>query len=110
MPTEAGKSVEKLYWDLVRAMSPEEKYRKTVQMTGEFRAQVAAQIREEQPCIGERALKFAVARRIYCDEPKVIQMLDEAEKAEQECPHKSSDSRQRLSGGDRRTDRGQTDP
>jgi hypothetical protein len=80
MPTEAGKSVEKLYWDLVRAMSPEEKYRKTLSLNAGLRAMVETQIREQQPGIDDRALKFAVARRRYWNEPKILQMLDEAEK------------------------------
>jgi len=85
MPTsEAGKAIEKMYWNHVRAMSPEEKFREAARMTAEFRAMIAAQIREEQPSIDDRALKFAIARRIYCDEPKVLQMLDEAEKTEKE--------------------------
>jgi len=44
MSPESPKSVEELYWDHVRAM-------------------VAMQIRERQPHIDDRALKFAVARR-----------------------------------------------
>jgi len=39
------------------------------------------QIREQQPDIDDHALKFAVARRYYWNEPKVLQMLDEAEKS-----------------------------
>ena len=84
MPTEASKSVERLYWDLVRAMSPEEKYRKTLRLNAGVRAVVETQIRERQPGIDDRALKFAVARRRYWSEPKVLQMLDEMERMEKE--------------------------
>jgi hypothetical protein len=45
---------------------------------------VASQIREQRQGIGDRALKFAVARRFYWNEPKVLQMLDEMEKSEKE--------------------------
>ena len=88
MPTpETGKSIEKMYWDLIRAMSPAEKYRKTLRLNAGVRAIIETQIREQYPDIDDRALQFAVARRRYWDEPKVLQMLDEAEKAEKEKLH-----------------------
>ena len=85
MPTpENGKSIEEMYWDCVRAMGSEERYRKTLRLNANTRAMVETQIREQQPGIGERALKFAVARRYYWNEPKVLQMLNKAEEFEQE--------------------------
>ena len=85
MPTsEAGKTIEKMYWNHIRAMSPEEKYAKTLRLNASVRAIVETQIREKHPNIGDRALQFAVARRRYWNEPKVLQMLDEMEKAETE--------------------------
>ncbi len=80
--TESMKSVEEMYWDHVRAMSPAERYGKMLRLNAGVRAMVETQIRERQPEISDRALQFAVARRRYWNEPKVLRMLDEAEKAE----------------------------
>ena len=85
MPTsEAGKTIEKMYWNHVRAMSPEDRIRAASRLNANVRAMVEMQIRERQPGIDDRALKFAVARRFYWSEPKVLQMLDEMEKIEKE--------------------------
>jgi len=85
MPTsEAAKSVEKKYWELVRAMSPAEKIRRASNLNTSIYAMVEMQIREQHPEIDCRALQFAVARRFYWNEPKVLQILDEAEKSEKE--------------------------
>ena len=82
MPTsEPEKTVEEVYWDLIRAMSPTERYQKAMRLNANVRAMVEMQIREQQPGIDDQALKFAVARRYYWNEPKVLQMLDEAEKS-----------------------------
>ena len=82
MPTEASKTIEKMYWAHIRAMSPAERVRKTLGLNANVRAIVEMRIREQRPEIDSRALKFAVARRFYWDEPKVLQMLNEAEKSE----------------------------
>jgi len=84
---EPTKSIEELYWDHVRAMSPAERYRKTLRLNANVCAMVEMHIREQHPEIDDRALKFAVARRYYWNEPKVLQMLDEAEQLEKERFH-----------------------
>ena len=85
MPTsEAAKSIEKMYWDHVRAMSPAERVRRASNLNASVHAMVETQIREKHPAIDKRALQFAVARRFYWNEPKVLKMLDEAEKMEKE--------------------------
>jgi hypothetical protein len=40
------------------------------------------QIREQRPEIDAISLKFAVARRMYWNEPKVLELLDMAEQRE----------------------------
>jgi hypothetical protein len=85
MPTsENGKSIEKMYWDHVRAMSPAERYRKALRLNASLCAMVETQIREKYPNMNKRAMQFALARRRYWNEPKVLQMLDDAEKAGKE--------------------------
>ena len=80
---DTNKTVEEIYWDLIRAMSPTERILMASRLITNVRAMVETQIREQQPGIDDHALKFAVARRYYWNEPKVLQMLDEAEKSEQ---------------------------
>ena len=75
------KSVEEVYWDLIRAMNLTERIQMASRLISNVRAMVETQIREQQPEIDGHALKFAVARRYYWNEPKVLQMLDEAEKS-----------------------------
>jgi hypothetical protein len=82
---EHGKTIEKMYWDHVRAMSPEEKFDRALRLNAEVHAMVEFQIRQKHPELDKRALQFAVARRFYWSEPKVLQMLDEMEKSEKEC-------------------------
>jgi len=83
MPTsEHAKTIEKLYWAHVRTMSPAERYRKTLCLNASVRAIVETKIREKYPNINDRDMQFAVARRRYWDEPKVLRMLDEMEKME----------------------------
>ena len=84
MPSEAGKSIEKLYWDLIRAMSPTERIRRVSNLNASVRARVEIQVRKQHPELSGRTLQFAVARRYYWNEPKVLQMLDEMEKNEKE--------------------------
>ena len=85
MPSpENGKSIEELYWDHVRAMSPAEKIHATQRLNAGTRAMVETKIREQHPNLSDRDLKLAVARRFYWDEPGVLQMLDEAEYFEKE--------------------------
>jgi hypothetical protein len=81
MPTENSKTIEKMYWEHVRAMSPAEMFHKTLRLNASVRAVVETQIREQHPELDDRSLQFAVARRYYWNEPKVLKMLDEAEKA-----------------------------
>jgi len=78
---ETVKTVEEMYWDCIRAMSPAERYHKAMRLNANVRAMVEMQIREQRPEIDDLALKFAVARRYYWNEPKILQMLDEAEKS-----------------------------
>jgi hypothetical protein len=73
-----------MYWDHVRAMSPAERFHKTLCLNASVCAIVETQIRKKHPNMSVRDMQFAVARRRYWNEPKVLQMLDEAEKIEKE--------------------------
>jgi len=76
-----------MYWDHVRAMSPAERYHKALRLNASVRAIVETRIRERQPNLSGLEMKFAVARRYYWNEPRVLEMLDEAEKSAQEFSH-----------------------
>jgi len=82
--SENGKIIEKMYWDHVRAMSPAERFNKMLRLNAEVHGMVEMQILEKSPTIGSRALQYAIARRYYWNEPKVIQMLNEMETNEKE--------------------------
>lgn len=77
---EDGKTVEELYWDRVRAMSPTEKLRLAGRMNANTLTMVETQIRSAAPDLDDRALKFALVRRFYWDEPKILALLDTLEK------------------------------
>ena len=82
--SEHSKTIEKMYWDHVRAMSPAERFNKALRLNVSVCAIVETQIRKKHPNISNRAMQYAVARRRYWNEPKILQMLDEAEKTEKE--------------------------
>ena len=92
MTTKAEIAAEKQYWDFIRTLSPQEKFRVTAKMSADYRASVAAEIRKEQPTIGERALKFAVARHIYWEDAQTMKLLDEAEKTANEVTRRQTGS------------------
>ena len=73
-----------MYWDHVRSMSPAERYHKALRLNASVRAMVVTRMQEQQPNLSGRDLQFAIARRYYWNEPKVLQMLDEAERSEKE--------------------------
>ena len=79
---EAGKTIEKLYWELVRKMSVEEKWNRTMRLNAEVRHITAFNIRKQHPELDEIGVKYAVVRRHYMDEPNVLKLVDLAEKTE----------------------------
>jgi len=59
MPTsEAAKSVEKKYWELVRAMSPAEKVRNGLAMFQSYYTQASNRYRKEHPSISDREVRI----------------------------------------------------
>jgi hypothetical protein len=77
---EDGKTVEEFYWDKVREMSPTERVRQATRLNVNVWTMVKEQLHEKQPEYNEKTLKFAVAKRFYWNEPKVLAMLDDAER------------------------------
>jgi hypothetical protein len=77
---ENGKTVEELYWDCVRKMSPTERVRRATGLNISVCAMVKTQLQKKQPEYDEKTLKFALAKRFYWNEPNVLAMLAHAEK------------------------------
>lgn len=80
MPSpENGKSIEEMYWDHVRAMSPAERIRKCFMMFQSFYTQESNRYRKEHPGIDERGLRIAMAKRLYGGDPRTVVLIKMAE-------------------------------
>ncbi|MDR2117307.1 MAG: hypothetical protein LBP87_13095 [Planctomycetaceae bacterium] len=77
---EEGKTVEEFYWDYVRKMSPAERVRQATGLNVTICAMVKTQLCKKQPPYNEITLKFAVAKRFYWNDPKILAIFNEAEK------------------------------
>ena len=77
--SEHSKTIEKMYWDHVRAMSPEEKTRNCFRMFQSFYSQAAIRYRKELPSTSERELRIAMAKRLYGGDPRTMALIKMAE-------------------------------
>ena len=78
-PSEKAKSVEEIYWDHVRTMSPAERMRGCFTMFQSFYSQAAIRYRKEHPGISERELRIAMAKRLYGGDPRTMALIEMAE-------------------------------
>jgi hypothetical protein len=79
MPTEARKSIEEMYWDHVRVMSPMERTRRCFAMFQSYYLQAATRYRKEHPGIDERELRIVMAKRLYGGDPRTVTLIEMAE-------------------------------
>jgi len=77
--TEPQKSVEEIYWDHIRTMSPKERMRNCFSMFQSFYTQAAIRYRKEHPGISERELRIAMAKRLYGGDPRTVTLIAMAE-------------------------------
>jgi len=85
MPTsEAGKNIEKMYWDHVRAMSPAQRMRDCFTMFQSFYTQASARYRKEHPGISDREVRIAMAKRLYGGDPRTVTLIKMAETEQKE--------------------------
>ena len=85
MPTsETGKTIEKLYWEHVRAMNPAERMRGCFRMFQSFYSQAALRYQKEHPGIDERKLRIAMAKRLYGGDPRTRTLIEMAEAKQRE--------------------------
>jgi hypothetical protein len=81
MPTsEHSKTIEKMYWDHVRTMSPTERMRNCFRMFQSFYSQTAIRYRKEHPGISDREVRIAMAKRLYGGDPRTMVLIEMAEK------------------------------
>jgi uncharacterized protein YeaO (DUF488 family) len=81
MPSpEPGKSIEEMYWDHVRAMSPAEKIRKSFAMFQSYYNEAANRYRKEHPDVSDREVRIAMAKRLYGGDPRTMVLIEMAEK------------------------------
>jgi hypothetical protein len=80
MPSpEGGKSIEEMYWDHVRAMSPAERVRNCFSMFQSYYTQASNRYRKEHPGISDRELRIAMAKRLYGGDPRTAVLIEMAE-------------------------------
>ena len=80
MPTsEAAKSIEKMYWDHVRAMSPAERVRNGFTMFQSYYTQASNRYRKEHPGISDREVRITMAKRLYGGDPRTAVLIEMAE-------------------------------
>jgi len=80
MPTsEAAKTIEKMYWTHVRAMSPAEKVRKSLSMFQCYYNEASNRYRKEHPGSSDREVRIAMAKRLYGGDPRTMVLIKMAE-------------------------------
>ena len=80
--TETEKSVEEVYREHIRSLSGTERGYRAFVLFQSFYEMLAYRTKQEQPDIGERALRIALAKRLYGTDPRtmeLIRMLEENE-------------------------------
>ena len=80
MTSEAGKTIEKMYWDHVRTMSPAKRMRDCFTMFQSFYTHTSNRYRKEHPGISDRELRIAMAKRLYGGDPRTMVLIEMAER------------------------------
>ena len=78
--SENAKTIERMYWAHIRAMSPAERMRDCFRMFQSYYSQTAIRYHKDHPEIGERELRIAMAKRLYGGDPRTLTLIDMAEK------------------------------
>ncbi|MGL6193462.1 MAG: hypothetical protein ACRC2T_01415 [Thermoguttaceae bacterium] len=79
---EDAKTIEEMYWNHVRSMSPAERFEKMLQLNRSVNAFSIAGIKLQHPDLEGRDLLFALARKRYWDDPEALHLIDVAEQKE----------------------------
>lgn len=77
---EEGQSVDALYWEHVRRMSPEERSRRALLMFQSTYEAMKSRFRKEYPEKSERELRILLAKRLYGNDPRTRELIELVEK------------------------------
>ena len=77
--SENAKTIEKMYWDHVRAMSPAERVRNCFAMFQSYYTQASNRYRKDHPGISDREVRIAMAKRLYGGDPRTAVLIEMAE-------------------------------
>ena len=79
MPTsENAKTIEKMYWAHIRAMSPAERVRNCFTMFQSYYTQTSNRYRKKYPGISDREVRIAMAKRLYGGDPRTVVLIEMA--------------------------------
>jgi hypothetical protein len=80
MPTpENGKTIEEMYWDHVRAMSPAERVRNCFAMFQSYYIEASKRYQKKYPGACDRDVRIAMAKRLYGGDPRTMVLIKMAE-------------------------------
>jgi len=79
---ETGKTVEEIYREHIRAMSGTERGYQAFVLFQSFYEMLAYRMKQEQPGISERALRIAMAKRLYGTDPRTMELIRMCEEHE----------------------------
>jgi hypothetical protein len=72
---EPGQTIEDLYRDLVRNLTPAQKWRRLFHFCESCYAITAHQVKLQNPEMTERQLRIAMAKRMYCCDPRTLELI-----------------------------------
>lgn len=81
-----GKTVEEVYWDLLRAMSPAEKIRRNVAMSRSWHETFRKKIQNAYPEKSEHELRLLFAVRMYGGDPQTMELIEMARRRNENAP------------------------
>jgi hypothetical protein len=78
----AEKTVEEIYREHIRSMTGTERGYQAFVLFQSFYEMLAYRIKKEQPEISERALRIALAKRLYGTDPRTMELIRMCEERE----------------------------
>ncbi len=79
---EDGKTIEEIYLDHVRNMSPRERFDRIFSLFGSCYRSLALRLQREHPEMGERQIRIELAKRLYGGDPRTMELIKQCENDE----------------------------
>lgn len=79
---EDGKTIEDVYRDHVRNMSPRERFDRVFSLFGSSYRAIAFRLKEERPELTERQIRIELAKRLYGGDSRTMELIERCEKDE----------------------------